>query len=267
MKYLATVGLAILLLNRGFGQTANVVGSAAIKDSTAIAVAKKSISSSMSQAVSAIADLKAVGNVTVYGDTGSAKYPVVLKGRGTTRLRYEVQKPKTTDSYVLNGGDSCLTLSGSTKAGVSNNSFGQRVDFIPALSLLSEYAGSDVNVQYAGSALVNGQAADVIALSIVSPPNIDVTRPSQRLYSIDRASGLVTKVQLTEYAENAGDLGVSTEMYFADYRNVSGLMVPFKRTKYVEGRLQSELVLTSVDLAAANSDSDFALTCEVPNAH
>src|SRR4051812_44545004 len=145
MKCLAAVVLPLLLLSHGFGQTANVVGSAAVKDSTAMALAKKSISSSSSQPVSAIGDLKALGNVTVYGDTGSATYPVVLKGRGTTRLRYEVQKPKTTDSYVLNGGDSCLTLSGSAKPGVSNNSFAQRVDFVPVLSLLSEYANGDVN--------------------------------------------------------------------------------------------------------------------------
>jgi TPR repeat protein len=51
----------------------------------------------------------------------------------------------------------------------------------------------------------------------------------------------------------------SEEIYFADYRSVSGMLVPFHQTVFIDGQLNTDFKLTSVTFNVGLSDSDFTL--------
>jgi hypothetical protein len=51
------------------------------------------------------------------------------------------------------------------------------------------------------------------------------------------------------------------EMYFSNYQNVNGIAVPFKRSLYVDGKLATDLTLTSIAFNTGLVDSDFVPAC------
>ncbi len=185
--------------------------------------------------------------------------------------RRDIQKPDGETSFVLNSAVSCLKTPAGSRFGVAQNAVTTRVDYIPALSFLAEYAADDKNVQNAGTDLVNGTVTWVVAISF-EPTGTPLSKEellqaTQHTYWIDQTTGYVVKVRYLQFAENARSAPLLAEIYFSDYRNVSGLMVPFKRIRYLDNKPSDELALTSVVLNTGLADSEFALPCEVTDAH
>ena len=85
-------------------------------------------------------------------------------------------------------------------------------------------------------------------------------------FYVDQTSGLVSKLEYTNYAENDSDAQQKVEIVFSDYRNINGAWVPFRQTSYTDGKLESELVLSSVSFNVGVPDSEFDLPAEVTNA-
>jgi len=210
-------------------------------------------------------DSTASGTVTYYSDTGTQTVPLVLKSKGTTQVRMEFQRSQSTDIYVRNGLAACMSRAQGGNANMDSVDLNaQRIDYIPALSLLSEYANSNMNVQYAGTDTVNGSLADVIALSFAIdtlPAGYDSLQLTQHLIYVDRGTGLVTKTQSLRNGNGAQGFTAKIEMYFSNYQNVSGIAVPFKRSLYVDGILASDLNLMSATLNSGLLDSDFVPAC------
>src|SRR5262249_42709821 len=141
------------------------------------------------------------------------------------------------------------------------NTFSQRVDFVPALSLLAESDRPDMNVQSAGQTTIGGVLYDVVALSFLPrslPPGIDGLKATQRYILVDHATGLVARVRYTEYADDEPGSGLPVELVFSDYRPVNGLAIPYRREKWIEGRLASSVALDAVTFNTGLSDADFA---------
>jgi len=84
----------------------------------------------------------AVGTLKQYGDN-SASRSTRLYSSGTDHVRTEIDRPVGTSVRILNAGAAWLLRpDGSSKKGAIENSMAQRVDHIPALSLLAEYAST-----------------------------------------------------------------------------------------------------------------------------
>src|SRR5262249_7032602 len=160
-----------------------------------------------------------------YGSGTPQTLPITYKSKGTTRRRTEVQRNQSTDVFLTDGLNGCDNRPGIAKTRESSvNIASQRVDYIPVLSLLAEYGSSNMNVQYGGTATVNGATADIVALSFQInnlPSGYDALKVTQHLYYVDRASGLVAKVQSQSDAGNPTATSV-VESYFSDYRSVNG---------------------------------------------
>jgi len=268
MKGLRVIALVSLLcVQPGISQTSTPAASSLTKDPTAVALAQKTLAAmGLPQSYQ---DSVADGTLTM--SDSQKTLSVRLKSKNLTEYRHDITATEGTFSYVLNGLDACiLRADGSKVQGAFQNSRGRGAEHIPALSLLARYQDSNVQVQYAGTFTVNGKPADVIAVSYSPPGDPDRQLSyavSQRLYFIDRDAGLVAKVQFNQYGENNPDPQepVETEIYFSDYRSVSGLMVPFRQVTYLDGTEHSTLVLTSVAINTGLADADFALTCGAPN--
>jgi hypothetical protein len=252
----------LLVAASAFSQQATV---SVTKDPAAIAVAQQTILAMGGTALSGYQDSTANGTMTFYSDTGTVNVPVILKSKGTTELRQELQRGQSTDIYVSNGATACMN---SAKIGqiamfsIDLNS--QRIDHVPALSLLSEYANGNMNLQYAGTDTVNGSQANVIALSFSIPglpSGYDSLQLTQHLFFVDSATGMVAKIQSVRNGNGPSEMTAKIEMYFSNYQNVNGIAVPFKRSQYVDGRLVSDLALTSIAFNTGLIDTEFVPAC------
>jgi hypothetical protein len=118
-------------------------------------------------------------------------------------------------------------------------------------------------VQYQGTAQVNGQNTTVVAVSYV--PATDVVQGpifasmTQTLFYVDQTTGLIDKVQYSNFDENDSNSSQTVEVYLSNYQTANGISVPFHQTMYSGGILDSDLTLSSISFNVGLSDSEFAL--------
>jgi hypothetical protein len=116
---------------------------------------------------------------------------------------------------------------------------------------------------------VTGQDADVLSVGYW-PATAQLQARSfatmtQKLFFVDRTSGLVSKIQYTNYAENDPNSTETIEVYFSNYQTVSGISVPSHQSMYTDGALDTDIDFTSVSFDVGLTDAEFALP-EVANA-
>lgn len=131
------------------------------------------------------------------------------------------------------------------------------------MSLLAEYASGNVNLLYNGVAQVQGQTEDVIEVDFVpdlSPVSGQIfASMSRTLFFVNQSTRLVDKIQSTPFYEGDDKNSVTQETYLSDYRSINGLLVPFRQTLFVDGKLDTDLTFKSVNINAGLDDSEFAL--------
>jgi len=235
------------------------------KDPQAIAIAAKAIAAmGGAQALLTYQDSVSTGTLTLHRAKSVTSHPVTFKSKGTQETRAEFQMPTGTSLRIVNQGRGIFQNEDGTIRNLQqNNTYAERVNHIPLLSGLSEYQGGSVQVQYQGTALVNNQVNDVIAISYV--PTTDPLQAAayvemtQSLFFVNQTTALVDKIQYTNFAENDVSVKDNVEVYFSEYKNVGAISVPFIEAIFVNGNLDAEIVLQSVAFNAGLSDAEFAL--------
>jgi outer membrane lipoprotein-sorting protein len=235
------------------------------KDPTAMAIAQQSLSAMGGTALPGFQDVTVTGTTTAYGDAGSVSSPITLMATGTSSVASNIQRAAGTRTSVTDGTTTCVNSgSGAVPVTSAADSYSQRIDFVPALTLLREYTGSNVQVQYVGSANVNGAPADVIALSVQpagAPPDFNWVQVTQRQFYIDQATSFVVKIQYTLVTDPASGSGPKLETFLSNYQTVSGFALPFQQSTYVDGNLTQTLTISSVAFNTGINPQTFQLTC------
>ena len=237
----------------------------ATKDPTAMAIVQQSLAAMGSGQT--FVDVQGAGTTTAYGGAGQVIYPITLQATGTASIRSAISKPSGTKTYVTDGTNLCVDnalvdLTSDAQADLS----WRRIDFVPALSILSAYADPNIQVLYEGTDSVNGATVDVISIGLTSPEASDAGQIPQRLFLIDRATSLVAKIRITNTAGSPTWQGPTVEVFLSQYQSVTGFAVPMDQATYVDGTLSQDLQLTSVTFNNGLDSSLFTMTCEVPNA-
>jgi outer membrane lipoprotein-sorting protein len=273
MRFLdARVALLVCLLSPSFGAAQEAAPTSSqpesntiTKDPQAVTVAAKAIAAmGGTQSLSAYQDSQATGTITLHRGTDTNSYPVTIKCKGTRQTRFELQRSNGTTVRIINQGRGQIHRpDGSIVNLLAKNTFNERVNHIPLLSLLAESEKDNVVLSYQGTALVDGHMTDSLALTLVPDPKHADLRSlavSSKSFFVDQSTGLVLKIQYTNYSENYPDDGVQQEVFYTDYRRVNGILVPFHQVTYNDGNLESDLVLDSVSFNGGASDSDFTLS-------
>src|SRR5438128_2859128 len=154
------------------------------KDPQAIALAARALLAMGGQ--QAIADSRTTGTLTLVSDPSSV-LPIVLESQGTHKARTAVQRATGTSVRIMNGGAAGLQRAdGSTRTLLSKNSIAERITYIPALSLLSEFQNANVEIAL-------GSAPNTFTLSCVpDSTKADFYRNATKTtYAVDPASGLI----------------------------------------------------------------------------
>ena len=67
----------------------------------------------------------------------------------------------------------------------------------------------------------------------------------------DQQTGLVSAISRKQFADESLDLAFVSTYTFSDYRPVSGLLLPFRIERYLDGRLRETIVASSIQLNPA----------------
>jgi len=210
-------------------------------------------------------DSVAIGEAqTFLPDGTTVTLPIVKKSKGTKMVRTELQRPEGTRIRVVNGGVGGIRNSdGTIRKQFSNNTAAERVEHIPVLSILSEWQSSSIEIRYIGADIVNGSAVQVVAISFIptsDPQWISFYRSTtQKLFYIDQGTNLVSKIQYQNFAEKDSNVSEKVEVFFSDYRSVSGVLIPFKQASYADGRPRSTLIFNSMSFNNGLLDTEFAV--------
>jgi hypothetical protein len=235
------------------------------QDPAAVAVATNSLAAMGAGALSPTqADSRATGVLTMHFDT-PVTMNIVLESKGLTQTRAVLQQPAGTSIRVVNGGIGAIqNPDGSIRKLTQVNLFAERVGHIPVLSLLAEVQNPWASVETLSSAATN-TAPDLIIAVSVGPSSDSGQAKIQRslsrtLFYINQSTGLVDKVAYTSYSESPNPgIALSVQEVFSDYRTVAGVAVPFHKTTYLDGRLESDLQLNSVSFNVGLPSSDFVV--------
>ena len=178
--------------------------------------------------------------------------------------RTEVQRSEGTRIRVVNNGVGAVQdPDGSIRRQSSNNTIAERVEHIPALSLLSDWQSSNIEVSYVRSDTLNGRPVLVISLSYIptaDPQWADFYRSTtETIFFIDQSTSVVSKLQYKNFADNDTNFSEKIEILFTDYRSVSGVLVPFSQSTYADGLLRSTIALTSIVFNSGLADSEFSV--------
>jgi hypothetical protein len=199
--------------------------------------------------------------------------PLSYKTKGTDKVRVEVQQPKGTSVYVLNGGIGQIRRTdGGIRHLLMNNTIAQRVSYIPALSLLAEYAKENISVDKPSYAVADdGRQRPTVAVSFAPASENEGDTASfaemtRTQFTFDPDTGFVSQMEFTRTAENNVTAKEKVRIVFSDYKQINGIAVPFTQTTYASDRIESELQLKEVSFGSGMDDSEFAFFEEVRDA-
>jgi hypothetical protein len=214
------------------------------------------------QAIAGYQDSVSSGTVTIYNGGTSVSYPITMKSKGLRETRVELQKSNGMNIRIVNQGQGAIVRpDGSVKSLYSNNTFHEYVNHVPLLSVLADYSGGSVNLLYKGVSQVHGQSEDVIEIDFI--PNLAngslYASWSATLFYVNQTTSLVDKIQRSTFYEGDQNDTVNEETYFADYRSVNGMLVPFHQTVFINGQMDTDLAFSAVTLNVGLADSDFVV--------
>lgn len=234
------------------------------KDPQALSIALRSLAVMGSGNLAPNQCAQATGTLTLHGNDDIV-FPVVLKSLGTQLLRMELTTNKGLRLFIANTGHGIiLQPDGTVRELVDDNMIVQRVNHVPALSLLAEVTQTGVAVEYVGNSQVDGSTVDIVAISLYSGSSVSDAQALQartrEQYYIDSKTGLVNRIDRVNYAENNPNQTQNLETHFSDYRQVSGVMVPFQQSTLADGKPYLDLVLTLVAFDCTFQAADFSLS-------
>lgn len=136
--------------------------------------------------------------------------------------------------------------------------------FFPAFTLQGVLNDTTVSVIYSGPETYAGAAAvHLILYRTVSPSPVATIKLIQKLSTVDlfldAGSGLPLGIRFNTHPDNNALVDLSVEIRFSNYKQVNGVQVPMRITKFLQGSLLLDLNVSSVQINSGLTDSNFAL--------
>lgn len=131
-------------------------------------------------------------------------------------------------------------------------------------ALIQTMSSPGMVLRYSGQETHSGITTDRIQayrFSTEKDPKLatDLERLSTLDVFLDSGTHLPAAVVFNTHPDNDSGRDIPIEIRFSDYRNVSGVMVPFAIQRFLQGVLNLDLTVTSATLNSGLADSEFAL--------
>jgi hypothetical protein len=185
---------------------------------------------------------------------------IVIKTKGLSMLRHEITVNGQQSSHVVNQGKGYAVRGGKKGDLPLWMTLYQRAEHIPALSLLTEFQSPNFKVSYVGVEDVAGRPAHHIRLWALptddTPARVEEIISEFHLF-VDAQTLLVVKTRTYDFSPEAIENRTAVDTYYADYRPVAGLLIPFHVTRYLTKQTYTEIIFSTVRLNVGLSDSEF----------
>lgn len=225
------------------------------RDAQALAVLQNAVAAmGGSAAVSQVADTVISGNIQLSPGSAAQASTFTWKTAGPN-FRYEFKSGTTTQIFVSGHGNPANARNGTVKALSPLIALANPPLHFPLLVLASVAANSNYSVTLGGKTTVNGTPAVKVHIFL----NTDMLSAlvSAQDWYFDAVSGLPLRVEHRLPDNHRPEHYVQATEDFADFRIVSGLLVPFKITSYESGSLVAVETISSVSFNNGLSSTEF----------
>lgn len=228
------------------------------KDAQGVQVLKQSLGA-MNLAQLKVQDSIAEGSIELYDGTRGI---IVFKTSGLKHQRIEISYA---DQTILNLFDG---QRGNCKRNKEKTPFPewmsiyQGIGHIPLLSRINDYQKDDICLVNKGLETVEGSTClhfEIYALPTNGTPEKVEYLISEYHIFIDLQTKLVFKTIGYDFSPDAVENRTPVETFYKDYRNVQGVLIPFKISRFIAGQKDSEITMTKVDLNVGVSASEFQI--------
>jgi hypothetical protein len=240
--------VALLSFSLCFAQSVQQPQSPPPRDAQAIAILQKVLVAM--GGIGAVQDTVTKANIAWPSNPSAPPIPSIITTLGPDRIRVDNSNGGQTGSVVYNRGRLLRSSAKGWTTEPSANSRFRRADHLPAHLLANELARTDYAVAYVGQESVGSQAAIHLKLSRISHMgnglDAKFTKDSEFEVFIDSNTFLILKISYMYFSRIDWRIGSPMEIYYSDYRNVGGMMVPFTQSTHFNGNPLYELHLSSV---------------------
>ena len=235
-----------------------------MRDSAAVTLAAKSL-----QALTggtSLADISLEGTATYTAGSDVETGTVTLLASGNLASRMNLSLTDGGRSEIRNGpqGD-WIGPDGVEHSMATHNCWPDADWFYPGLSFQALNSDAGLGMSYIGLETKNGLAVQHIRLFRVVPSSSGVPQATilalstEDLY-LDASSYLPLFLDFNTHPDSAFNRDFSVEVAFSDYQQMSGIMVPVRIQKHLNGALVLDLTITSATVNSGLPASDFAVT-------
>lgn len=253
--HLAALAIIVLALTPAFA------ASDGTKDTKALEIARRSLLVMRGSQVAVINDTRIQGTITIFGHPNNM-FPITISTLGTHKLRSEIDRPTGLETIILNEGTGGIIRANAKFQQLSpKNTIGQRALHLPVVSLLAECDDQVSSVKFVKHTSDHGIDADVVEIATAKSADDSAAQVerswSKVTFTIASASALVTSMEYTSYGEgNSTEAGL-VKVSYADYRQISGVAIPFRVSMESDGTPDSELEVSSASINAGAQTQDF----------
>ena len=122
------------------------------RDAQAVSLLQQSLTAMGGAQALSLQDCLATGTAQSFRPDGtSVTFPIVKKSKGTRMVRTEIQQSGGTRVRIVNTGMGAIqTPDGKVRKLFANNLVAERIEHLPALSILSEWQSSNIEIRYVG---------------------------------------------------------------------------------------------------------------------
>ncbi len=167
-----------------------------------------------------------------------------------------------TSVRLLNGGRAAyISASGQLRHLNLLNTITERVEHIPAFSLIADADKSYLQLEYLGVDQLNGATVQKIAVSwssaVKASDQQELLRRTRVVYFMDADSSLIVQTEYTRGAEEDSNALMHYRIVYSNYTEFDGRLIPTTMTTYLNRAFLSELTMTSYQESSSTTATMF----------
>jgi hypothetical protein len=233
------------------------------KDQASILLINRSLAAMGGSQPAAIADFVATGDVTYYWAGKEEKGSATLSGRGIGQFRFDANLAGGTRSWAVNNGTGALR---DTNGKITTIPFHNAINLgsltFPMFRLAELASDTAVTLSYSGPAEIESQQFECVhthkQLFDKDPEGSGNRLGDADLY-FDPNTKLLVGIHDQSHPKRTMSKDVAHAVYFGDYRQVSGLLVPFTISEYLGQQKVWSLQISDIKFNTGLSDDVFIL--------
>jgi hypothetical protein len=228
------------------------------RDPNAATVLARSYAAMGGAAASTLHDTVLQIEVTSSDPNGQKTYRGTIKTLAGGMLREDLALPEGPSTVIQRGSVAASSAVQSEPQSQGKQLVDAGITHIPVFSILKDYANSAIQLEYVGLESFGTTQVHHIRLRRTADPTLPGSELSAPVeFYIDSQSLLVLRLVYSVHPPSNLAISEPAELRYADYRPVSGILVPFQVSTFVRGNLLSAYRVLSFAVNQNLSDADF----------